>query len=399
VNNNSTLGSAIKATSSSLSAVNAYLQEPSAGADTKELDDQEVRVTIFVAFASFCTYMFSYGFQRPWVVAVYCGAGNDDDSCDTLIGMDVKPVLAIALNISYLFGKFTAIYAVSSLQESQRMRWMILIPCTSLVFWGLLSIASVGSDYLWFAPFMIMGAIFPMTQLWSLIYRYLEGRRYAEVLAACLSASYVAGGGVMKVLGAWILDLGVDDYQMPVVCGAICLVPYIVFCLLLGTTPHPTINEQGTQGTRLPAGYKEQVAFLYEYWPGILMLSVSFALLSGLRSFRDIFQADIWAEKFDDDDPVVFLLTEIPAALAVMGILMLLNVFQDNQTAVFALHVTFLVGNVILFLCMVPDDTLLTPPPRAPIQKNHILPYSNKINSKLVYFHPNYSLLRSLRPF
>jgi hypothetical protein len=84
--NNSTLGSAIKATSSSLGSVNSLLDEPRAGADPQTADQQEVRVTLFVGFASFLTYMFSYGFQRPWVVAVFCGA-DDDDNCDTLIGL------------------------------------------------------------------------------------------------------------------------------------------------------------------------------------------------------------------------------------------------------------------------------------------------------------------------
>ena len=58
----------------------------------------------------------------------------------------------------------------------------------------------------------------------------------------------------------------------------------------------------------------------------------------------------------------MFLLTEIPAALAVMGILMLLNVFQDNQTAVFAIHVTFLVGNVILFFSQVQEKSFIVDP-------------------------------------
>ena len=59
---------------------------------------------------------------------------------------------------------------------------------------------------------------FPFGLVWGMIFGYMEGRRYTEVLGAGLAVSFIFSAGLAKSAGGFIMrDWGVSEMWMPFV--------------------------------------------------------------------------------------------------------------------------------------------------------------------------------------
>ena len=48
--------------------------------------------------------------------------------------------------------------------------------------------------------------------IWGLVVRYLEGRRASDLLLGALSCSFIVASGIVKDVGRWLMQAGVDEY-------------------------------------------------------------------------------------------------------------------------------------------------------------------------------------------
>ena len=189
----------------------------------------------------------------------------------------------------------------------------------------------------------------PLGMIWGLVFGYMEGRRVSEVLGAILCASFILSSGVVKSVGSWFLNtLHVSPFWMPAATGAVFLPVLLVSVWMLGQLPPPTPEDEAARVRRAPMSARERAAFLGAYAPGVVLLVVSYVLLTAFRDFRDNFAAEIWTALGYGKEAGVFTASEFPVAVISLAALAAVMVVRDNLRALMVIHAIVFAGFVLL---------------------------------------------------
>lgn len=286
---------------------------------------------IFAAIAAFCTYSCMYAFRKPFTAATFDGL--------TYAGVQLKILLVIAQLIGYTLSKFLGIRIVSEMKHKHRATSIIGL----IAFSGLALLAFPFLP----APLNILCLFFngiPLGMVWGLVFSYIEGRKATEFMGSVLAISFIFSSGFVKSIGKWLMkEMHVDQFWMPVATGAIFLLPMLLFVFLLEQVPPPSADDIAQRTERQPMTAKERSDFLKHFLPGIIVLVVTYMLLSVIRDFRDNFVADIWKE-LGFNDPSIFTETETPISVAILALMSLLMVVRNNFRALQFNHLMVMAG-------------------------------------------------------
>ena len=284
---------------------------------------------LFAAYAvtvAFTTYFAMYSFRKPFAAAHYADA--------TFWILDLKSALVISQLAGYALSKMLGV-KFNSEMPPQRRAWALVL----LIAWG--EIALVLFAVL--PPAGKVAALFlnglPLGTVWGIVFSFLEGRRTSEILGAGLSCAYVVASGAVKSVGAALLGAGISEFWMPAVTGALFLPVFLLSVYGLSLVPPPNADDVAARTEREPMNATERHAFMRTYWPGLVMLVVTYLFLTAYRDFRDNFAAEIWADLGADKQPGLFTITEIPIALSVMLVLGLLYLVKSNRLGLLLTYV------------------------------------------------------------
>lgn len=295
--------------------------------------NQRTVVPFFAAIVAFCTYSCMYAFRKPFAAATFQGA--------EAFGIQLKIVLVIAQLIGYTLSKFVGIRFISEIKHHHRARGIFILLCLAAL--ALLFFALLPTPYNVF--FMFLNGI-PLGLIWGLVFSYLEGRRATEFMGSVLAISFIFSSGFVKSVGKWLMENGTTEAWMPFQTGMLFLLPAALFIFLLEQIPPPSKYDQEHRSERAPMTKKERKDFLDHYFFGIVVLVISYVLLSVLRDFRDSFAADIWKE-LGVNSAAIFTTTEVPISLAVLLCMSLLTFIHHNRKAVLINHVLVIFGFLI----------------------------------------------------
>ena len=291
---------------------------------------------MYAVFASFATYASMYAFRKPFTAATFIGPD--------IFGIDYKTAMIIAQVIGYMISKFIGIKIIAEMPPARRAQSII----------GLVLIAELSLMAFWRVPapwnvvFMFINGL-PLGMIWGLVFGYLEGRRFTEVLAAGLSASFIVSSGFVKSIGkALMTSCQVPESAMPAVTGALFFGPLVLFVWLLNQLPPPTATDERERTRRIPMRKEERRTFLLTFATGIVLLTLVYMGLTAYRDLRDSFAAEIWAEVGFGDQPMIFTSTEIPVAIIVLVLLGSLMAIRDNRKALMANHLVIAAGFALL---------------------------------------------------
>jgi MFS family permease len=286
---------------------------------------------IYAILTAFVTYSCMYAFRKPFTAATFTG--------QEFWGVDYKILLIISQVIGYMLSKFIGIKLVSEMGKDRRSVGIIVL---IMIAWlALLLFAVVPAPY---NIFLMFFNGLPLGMVWGLVFSYLEGRRFTEVLGAGLSISFIFSSGLVKTVGAQIMLWGASEFWMPFLTGAFFVIPLIIFVFLLDRLPEPNAIDEKMRTRRLPMKASERRRFFLDFAPGLILLIISYMLLTAFRDFRDNFAAEIWKAVGYGDSPEIFTLTEIPVSLAVLGILGMLFIIKNNFKALIISHGIILFG-------------------------------------------------------
>jgi hypothetical protein len=284
---------------------------------------------LFAAYAvtvAFTTYFAMYSFRKPFAAAHYADA--------TFWILDLKSALVISQLAGYALSKMLGV-KFNSEMPPQRRAWALVL----LIAWG--EIALVLFAVL--PPAGKVAALFlnglPLGTVWGIVFSFLEGRRTSEILGAGLSCAYVVASGAVKSVGAALLGAGISEFWMPAVTGALFLPVFLLSVYGLSLVPPPNADDVAARTEREPMNATERHAFMRTYWPGLVMLVVTYLFLTAYRDFRDNFAAEIWADLGANKQPGLFTITEIPIALSVMLVLGLLYLVKSNRLGLLLTYV------------------------------------------------------------
>ena len=303
--------------------------------------------SLYAIIAAFCTYACMYAFRKAF-------QGTEYDAYQ-LWGMDYKTLLILTQTIGYALSKFIGIKVISEMKGDKRAKAIVLL--IGISWLALLLFAVI--PY----PFNFVALFFnglPLGMIWGLVFSFLEGRKFTELLGAGLSISFVVASGFVKSIGNAVVNIyGVQEFWMPFVVGLIFFPPLLICVYLLHNLPEPNEEDVKLRTKRKPMNGVERRMFFRKFAPGLVILTLIYMLLTAYRDFRDSFNSDVWKD-LGVQKPELMALTELPIAIVVGIVITLTLTIKDNKKALFVNHVLVMVGIAIVGLATLAHDLWLS---------------------------------------
>ena len=307
--------------------------------------------SIYAAGSAFCLYTCVYSFRKTFSVATFQGM--------EFWHVSYKSWLVIFQVIGYALSKFIGIKVISELKASSRSTGILLMVTVAVA--SLLLFALVPAPYN--IIFLFTNGL-PLGMVWGMVFGYLEGRRFTEVLGAGLSVSFIFSAGLCKSVGGFIMrDWGVSEMWMPLVASMIFIVPLLTFIILLNQLPPPSTIDEQLRTRRQPMNKEERNKFVGTFLPGIILFVLAYMLMTVFRDLRDNYSAEVWKSLGRGNSPGIFTTTEIPVSIAVLVVMGSLIIIKNNQTALMVNHLIIIFGMMVLGISTYLFENELIPAP------------------------------------
>lgn len=301
----------------------------------KHLGRSPFLFTCWASIAAFSTYFAMYAFRKPFSAATFEGL--------EFLGIDYKILLIIAQVLGYMLSKFSGIKLVSELKPHQRIKFLFLLIGIAQLALLLFAITPFPYSFIW----LFLNGL-PLGMIWGIVFSFLEGRKFTELLGAGLSISFIVSSGVVKNTGRWlIIDFGVNDLWMPFITGLIYTPLLLIGAWMLSKIPDPTIDDIALKSARNPMNKKERWSFFKRHATGLTLLIFIYIAMTAYRDFRDNFAVEIWQGLGYTSQPQLLSLTEIPIAIATLVITASLVVVRSNSKAFRINLISILCGGLI----------------------------------------------------
>ncbi len=306
---------------------------------------------LYATFTAFSLYTCVFAFRKTFSVATF-----DNIS---YWGVSYKVWLVTFQMVGYGLSKFVGIKFISELKSSSRAGGILLMVIIAGISW--LFFALVPRPY---NIIFLFTNGFPLGMVWGMVFGYLEGRRFTEVLGAGLSVSFIFSAGFAKSVGGFIMrDWGTSEKWMPLVSSCLFLGPLLIFLWLLDKLPPPSAIDEEMRTRRQPMHAAERRSFVRNFWPGIVLFTLSYMLLTAFRDFRDNFSAEVWKTLGYGDSPEIFTATETPISIAVLIVIGSLMIIKNNKHALMVNHVIIFLGMILVGVSTFLFERQLISPP------------------------------------
>jgi hypothetical protein len=297
-------------------------------------------LTLYAMAAAFSTYFCMYAFRKPFAAAKFNGLHFLGT------GVELKTAFVISQIVGYALSKYIGIKVCSEVSRARRA--MALAGLVLAAQGALLLFAILPRDLKVVAIFLNG---LPLGMVWGMVVSYLEGRRTSELLLAALSCSFIVSSGVVKSVGAKLMQSGgVGEFWMPFGTGLIFLPAFLLSTWLLDQIPQPTAEDTATRVHREPMNAAHRLAFVRHFAWGLLPLMAVYFFLTAYRDFRDNFAAELFTQLGYAGQADVFTRSEVPVALGVMVCLAALNLVRDNRRGLIAAYGVMTGGLLVMGL-------------------------------------------------
>lgn len=277
---------------------------------------------IWCIVASFGVYFCMYAFRKPFNTGLYPESG--------FWGIGYKTVLIISQVLGYMLSKFAGIKVISELKVSARVTLiiaLILIAEVALLLFGI-----VPYPYNFICLF-INGL--PLGMVYGVVFSFLEGRRFTEMIAMGLNISVIVASGILKTI---YIDVHtafpfISEFWMPFVMGLIFLPAFFFFVWMLTQIPAPTEEDIRLRTERIPMTRADKIHCLKKFGLPIACFIICYSMLTMVRDYRDNFTIEIWNEIDAGWDSSVLSATEMIAGFTVLVVLGSLSFIRSNVIA------------------------------------------------------------------
>lgn len=291
-------------------------------------------LTIYAFLSAFTCYFCVYAYRKPFSSCEYKGL--------KMWGIDYKIILIIFQAIGYTISKFSGIKIISELNKKHRGVWILL----SILF------SEITLIFFYFIPipynsfFMFLNGL-PLGLIWGLVFSFIEGRKTSDILGCGMCISFIVASGAVKSVGKMISNLGISQFLMPAIVGAI-FYPILVFSVfLLNSLPPPTEEDVRSRTERIKMNQSDRIRLLKEFWPGILSMTIFYMLLTAYRDFRDNFAAELWSLFGYKGAPSVFIISEVIVAIFVVIPVGLFMLIKKNINVLVSYHILIIFSMIL----------------------------------------------------
>ena len=308
-----------------------------------------------IAFCASLAYALSYFWRYPIFILPetilhqrFATVGGTD--------LDLQAAFSLAFILGFGVAKpFAAVVVSSRLFFSRRIVALSFLLAASML------VECVGLPVFAGAPGAQVACVFVSSFFSSWLYgaaaTYLEGRRTTEVLLAVLSFFLIYAGNLSRGTAALVLQAGCPPLLMPLAIGAVACPISIALYVAVDRAPPPSAADVATRSKRTAMTGAQRAAFLRRWGVFVAPQCAAYALLTGIRSVRDLYSQQIFAESLGvaEAPPYVFLIADLPGAICGGAVLLLLSRVPSNERAVFfnlgaqAASAVLLLSSTILF--------------------------------------------------
>lgn len=298
----------------------------------------KIREMILCGIAAFATYFCVYAYRKPFAAGVFAD--------QSFAGLHLKTALILSQLLGYTVSKFVGIKFVSEIKPQQRILAIVV-----LLALAQLALVVFAWGPAWCKVLALFGNGFPLGMTFGLIMSFLEGRRFTEALTAVLCASFIVSSGVVKSLGQWLIqDWQISEFAMPMVIGFVFMVPTLIAVYLLSLTPEPDRHDLQLRARRLPMTGTERWQFFQTYQLGLLLFLFVYICLTIVRTIRDDFAVEIWAELGVERTPSIYATAELYVCLIATSLAAVPVVIRGHLPA---LRITSAVIVIAFGVCVV----------------------------------------------
>jgi Family of unknown function (DUF5690) len=292
----------------------------------------------WAAFASFTTYFCMYGFRKPMSSATFDG--------EKVFGISFKSALVIAQVFGYMAAKFIGIKFISEINKAKRSVYILSLIGAAHI--SLLLLALIPKP---FNVFFLFTNGLSLGLIWGLVFSYIEGRKFTDLLALILSTNFIFSSGVAKSLGRVCIEYWkVPEIYMPFVAGLFYIPLLLLAVWMLTKIPAPTEEETSSRGVRVALNGKERISLFKKFFLGLVAITILNLLLTILRDVKDNYAVEILRTVKPSFNPAIFTQMETIAAVSVLGLLLLLTGFKNHFKSIAAHHAAILSGLVIILV-------------------------------------------------
>lgn len=297
-----------------------------------------IAFAIYCILAAFITYCCMYAFRKPFTAGMYEGL--------SLWGVDYKIVLIITQVMGYMLSKFIGIKVVSEMTPGRRGGSILLL--IGISWLGLLAFGLLPYPYNFIALFLNG---LPLGMIWGIVFSFLEGRRYTELLGAGLCTSFIVSSGFVKAVGKWLMDHhGVTEFWMPFFTGLLFVPGLLLGVWLLVQIPPPTAEDKANRTERVPMDRAQRRRFFAAFAPGIILMVGIYIALTIFRDVRDNFAVELWAALGYGDSPEILVTAELPIAVTVLVIVGAMMFIRNNRRAFYANQLIIFTGGLLVLV-------------------------------------------------
>lgn len=301
--------------------------------------------SLYATLAAFCLYTCIFAFRKTYTVGTFEGL--------SYWGVTYKSWMVIAQVIGYGIAKFAGIKLISELKSTFRVRGILIMTAIAGLSWFFFAITPPPYNIV----FLFTNGL-PLGMGWGLVFSYLEGRRFTEVLGAGVSVSFIFSSGFAKSVGGFVMKFwGVSEYWMPFVSACIFLLPLLIFLWLLNQLPPPDALDEELRTKRQPMNFAERKKFMLAFAPGLILLILTYTLLTAFRDFRDNYSADVWKILGYGNSPEIFTKTETPITLTILIIMGSIMFIRSNRNAFLINQAIVLCGMLLVGVATFLFDT------------------------------------------
>ncbi|MBX3239201.1 MAG: hypothetical protein KIT80_10495 [Chitinophagaceae bacterium] len=297
------------------------------------LADSRLFFVVWCMVAAFGTYFCMYAFRKPFNAGTYDGY--------ELWGIHYKTVLIVAQVFGYMLSKFIGIKVISELKSTSRSKLiigLILFAEAALLLFGLTPF-----PYNFF--FLFLNGL-PLGMIWGIVFSYLEGRRFTEILAIGLSISLIVSSGILKTIYFDVKEWfpAISEFWLPFVIGLLFMPLFFLFVWMLSVVPAPGKEDMIARSPRLPMTNEDKRNVFRNYGFGIIAFIILYTFLATLRDFRDNFAVEIWNEVDPTWNKNVFTQTEAIVSVIVLLVIGSLSVIRNNLKGFWAVMGIITIG-------------------------------------------------------
>lgn len=283
-----------------------------------------------------------YAFRKPFSTGVFT---------DMVVwGVGYKTLLIIFQVLGYMLSKFAGIKVISELKSGTRIKliiFLILVAEAALLFFGLIP-----------APYNIVFLFInglPLGMVYGVVFSFLEGRRFTEMIAMGLTISVIVASGILKTIYLEIHALApsVSEFWMPAFLGGIFLPFFLVFVWMLKMIPPPSQTDILLRTERVPMTRADKRNALKEFGFPIACFVMAYSLLTMLRDYRDNFSIEIWNEIDPGWASSVLSTTEMISGFIVLVVIGSLSFVKSNAKGFTFTNIIVLAGIVMTGLTTV----------------------------------------------